>query len=191
MVLHVYYDILVLLWVVWGVYWLAAVLYERATGKAKPTERRARGFSLFLILLLFVLSPIGSTPPLGLLFFQPSATVKTLGLLVTASGVGLAIWARRYLGANWSAIPSLKKEHTLTVTGPYSVVRHPIYTGILMGQLGSALVLGTFASLLVLVISVVFVWIRIRQEEGLMLEQFGDEYKDYKKKAKTIIPWVL
>ena len=85
----------------------------------------------------------------------------------------------------------MKKGHTLITSGPYSVVRHPIYTGILFGMVGSALVLGTNTSLIVIFLTILVVGIRIHQEEGLMRDKFGDEYRDYQRRVKTIIPWLV
>ena len=138
-----------------------------------------------------MLTPIGATSLFGTFIFIPSDVVKVTGLGVAAFGVSFSIWARRQLGANWSGVPSLKKGHTLITSGPYSFVRHPIYTGLLFGVIGSALVLGTLASLIVISLTIIMVLIRIPQEEGLMKGEFGDAYIDYQKRAKAIIPWLL
>ncbi len=168
-----------------------AAVYERRTGQAKQTTVRRRGTGfVFLILLLFLFSPLSLTGPLAETYFVTSAITKTLGVLLTAAGVGFAIWARRYLGGNWSGTPSLKKGHTLVTGGPYSIVRHPIYTGILAGVVGSTLVLGTYSSLLVIALTLAVLLVRVRQEEGLMLGQFGDEYREYQRRVKRIIPLV-
>ncbi len=192
MVAYPYFYTLFAIWLFWLAYWIASVAFERATNKTKETRRRVRGTGyLFIILLLFMFSPLGFTGVFGLMFYFPSAGLKALGLLVTASGVGLAIWARRHLGGNWSGVPALKEGHTLVTTGPYSVVRHPIYTGIVTGLIGSAMVLGTYGSLVAICLSALLVAVRVRQEEGLLREHFGEEYEDYRKKSKTIIPWLL
>ena len=192
MVAYPYFDTLFALWLFWLAYWIASAVFERATNRAKETRRRVRGTGyLFIVLLLFMLSPLGFTGVFGMMFYFPSAGLKAFGLLLTASGVGLGIWARRRLGSNWSAVPALKEGHTLVTTGPYSLVRHPIYTGILTGLVGSAIVLGTYGSLVAMGLSVLIVVIRVRQEEGLLREQFGQEYDDYRKRSKAIVPWLL
>ena len=192
MVQQAFFDGLTLLWLAWGVYWIASVIYERATERTKETKKRvpSTGF-VFFFLLFFMLTPIGFAGPLGSLCLPSSNVLKASGLLVTAGGVVLAIWARRHLGSNWSGVPSLKVGHTLVSDGPYSMVRYPIYTRILFGMVGSTLVLGTYGSLLVLVLSTAIVGVRIRQEEGLMEDEFGEAYRDYRRRTKTIIPWVL
>jgi protein-S-isoprenylcysteine O-methyltransferase Ste14 len=138
-----------------------------------------------------MLPPLGDRGALGWAYFVPSEAAKAFGLVLAAAGVTLAIWARRYLGTNWSGVPSLKKGHELVTTGPYSAVRHPIYTGILLGMAGSTLVLGTVGSIGALVLAALVVAVRIRQEEGLMVSQFGEAYEDYQKKTKSIVPWLL
>ena len=179
------------LWLIWAAYWIGSVVYESATNKTKETERRIQGTGfLFFILLFFILPPYGTRGALGWLYYAPPLALKVAGVALVAVSLSFAIWARRHLGANWSGIPSLKKGHTLITTGPYSLVRHPIYTGLLFGFVGSTLELGTLASLAALALAVVIVSIRIRQEEGLMTSQFGDAYAEYRKKAKTIIPWL-
>lgn len=143
-----------------------------------------------MVLVFLMLTPVGYTGPLGTYLYLPSALAKSAGLILVAAGLALAIWARTVLGSNWSGVPSVKEGQTLTTNGPYSAVRHPIYTGLLFGVLGSFAVLGTLFSAVVVVAWVVVVAIRIPQEESFMTEEFGDAYKDYKKKAKTLIPWV-
>lgn len=191
MALHVFFDGLLILWVVWVGYWVASAVYERATAKTKETVRRARGFGfVFIILLLILLTPIGYEGPLGYVVLQTSAAVKAAGLATAAAGISLAIWARRRLGANWSRTPSVKKGHTLVTGGPYSIVRHPIYTGILFGVIGSVLVLWTVGSLVIVPLAVLVLRARMRQEEKLMQETFGDAYSDYRRRTKAIVPWL-
>jgi protein-S-isoprenylcysteine O-methyltransferase Ste14 len=190
--LHYFQVVLGLLWLVWVGYWIAAVAYEGATNRSKETERRVGGTGFLFIILLFVmLPPFGDNGALGVLYLVPPEALRVLGLIMVTTGVTLAIWARRHLGTNWSGVPSLKKGHELVTTGPYSAVRHPIYTGIMFGMLGSTLVLGTVGSLAVLVLASLVVAVRVHQEEGLMVSQFGEAYEEYRKKTKTIVPWIL
>jgi protein-S-isoprenylcysteine O-methyltransferase Ste14 len=190
--LHYFQVVLGLLWLVWVGYWIAAVAYEGATDRSKETERRVGGTGFLFIILLFVmLPPFGDNGVLGVLYLVPPEALRVLGLMIVAAGVTLAIWARRHLGTNWSGVPSLKKRHELVATGPYSAVRHPIYTGIMFGMLGSTLVLGTVGSLAVLVLASLVVAVRVHQEEGLMVSQFGEAYEEYRKKTRTIVPWIL
>jgi protein-S-isoprenylcysteine O-methyltransferase Ste14 len=189
----IYYNILLLIWFALLVYWVAALLYELATHKIKrTTKRKSWGTGLLLFIFLLVMfSPIGFTGPLEILFIHEHVSLKIIGLIVAALGIGFAIVARSYLGSNWSGVPSIKKGHELVTSGPYSIVRHPIYTGILFAAIGTVILLGTVGSLLILAFVIIFVWLRIRAEEKLMIEQFKKSYQDYRKKVKAIIPWIL
>jgi len=181
-----------LLWLAWAGYWIASVAYEASTNKAKETERRVGGTGfLFLILLFVMLSPFGERGLLGWQYLFPPEALKVIGLITVTAGVTLAIWARRHLGSNWSGVPSLKKDHELITSGPYSTVRHPIYTGIMFGMVGSTLVLGTIGSLVVIFLAALVVAVRVKQEEGLMMSEFGNAYSDYRKRTKAIVPWLL
>ena len=191
MVPHLLVDLLTALWVIWGVYWVIALAYEIATAKSKTTVRRKSGSSLiFLALLLLLLTPIGQSGALGLPFIHGPTAVQIVGLLIAAGGIGLAMWARSHLGGNWSGVPAIKQGQTLVKSGPYAIVRHPIYAGLLYGVLGSAIVLGTYGSLIVICLTVLFVLVRIVQEERLMREEFGSEYLDYAARVKALVPWV-
>jgi protein-S-isoprenylcysteine O-methyltransferase Ste14 len=103
-------------------------------------------------------------------------------------GIGIAIWARVYLGRNWSGIPSLKQGHELVTSGPYAYVRHPIYTGIILAILGSAITSPVWL-ITFFVVSAMFIW-RVYVEEGLMIQQFPTQYPEYQKKTWALVPWV-
>ena len=113
------------------------------------------------------------------------------GLLITFVGLGFAIWARVHLGKNWSGMPTIRQEHTLTRTGPYRFVRHPIYSGLILALFGTAIGIGyfwVFSS--VLLVFVLFV-IKFRMEEQFLEEEFGEEYAKYKREVKALIPYVI
>jgi protein-S-isoprenylcysteine O-methyltransferase Ste14 len=114
--------------------------------------------------------------------------LESLAILITATGIGLAIWARFYLGENWSSVVSIKVDHQLIRTGPYAWVRHPIYSGILLGMIGTALARreprGLFAALFLWI----GFWIKSRLEEGFMRKTFGDQYEVYRRSTGALIP---
>jgi len=112
------------------------------------------------------------------------------GVAVTVMGIAFAIWARFYLGSNWSAIASVKQGHSLVRSGPYSIVRHPIYSGLTTAVLGTALVYGRLGCILALPMIVMAWRKKSRIEEGFMREQFGDEYRTYMQEVKALIPFV-
>jgi len=104
-------------------------------------------------------------------------------------GLAFAIWARVNLGRNWSPRPAIKEQHELVTSGPYAYVRHPIYTGVLLMAFGGALTgsafgIGTF------VIALLVFGLRINKEERIMLDLFPNDYPEYQKKTKRLIPFV-
>ncbi len=103
-----------------------------------------------------------------------NALTKSAGILLCAAGVGIAIWARRILGKNWSGFVSVKEDHELIQRGPYQCVRHPIYTGIIMAYAGSILALSpTVRGILIELVLVIAFYIKSRHEERVMAGSLG------------------
>lgn len=114
--------------------------------------------------------------------------IESLAILITAAGIALAIWARFYLGENWSSVVSIKVDHQLIRTGPYAWVRHPIYSGILLGMIGTALARREPRGLFAVVILWFGFWIKSRMEEVFMRKTFGPEYEAYSSTTGALIP---
>ena len=119
-----------------------------------------------------------------------SALIGLVGVFVCLAGVSLLMLARRSLGRNWSDLVVLKEGHQLIERGPYRWVRHPLYSGGVLGMLGSALTVGTRAAYAVVAICFVGLLVKSRQEEALLLQQFP-EYAGYKRRVKSFIPFVF
>ncbi len=109
--------------------------------------------------------------------------------LVTAAGLGFAVWARLHLGRNWSGTVTLKQSHELITTSPYSLVRHPIYTGLLIAFLGSAMARGEWRGVLAVAIAWVALWRKLRLEERWMRDLFGEQYAAYQQRVPALIPF--
>jgi protein-S-isoprenylcysteine O-methyltransferase Ste14 len=118
----------------------------------------------------------------------PNVPLATLAVILCVFGVALAIWARLHLGRNWSPAPNLKEGHELITSGPYKIIRHPIYTGILMAMLGSALVSPPWLIAFV-IFGCMFVW-RVKKEEDLLMKQFPNQYPEYKKQTWALVPYI-
>src|SRR5262245_5761153 len=115
----------------------------------------------------------------------------SIGLGIQASSALLAVWARRRLGRNWSGAITAKVDHELIRTGPYRLVRHPIYSGMLGMFLGTIVVSGELHGLLAMLIIAVAYWRKIRLEEQHLRGYFGANYDDYRKKSWALIPGLL
>jgi protein-S-isoprenylcysteine O-methyltransferase Ste14 len=110
------------------------------------------------------------------------------GVVLTWLGVAFAIWARHSIGANWSGRVTLKVDHQLIQSGPYAYVRHPIYTGLLVANAGTALFIGKWRCVAAIVIFLIEMSRKARKEEKLMLSAFGDQYAKYRHNTGFLIP---
>jgi protein-S-isoprenylcysteine O-methyltransferase Ste14 len=113
-----------------------------------------------------------------------------IGLLMTMAGVAFAIWARLTLGRNWSGTVTIKQDHELIRTGPYALVRHPIYTGITLAVLGTAIFDGRVRSAILILVMLSVLIHKMRMEEQFMNEQFGSEYTRYRQRTKALVPFL-
>jgi protein-S-isoprenylcysteine O-methyltransferase Ste14 len=124
--------------------------------------------------------------------FLPAAPLWTpLGLAVQCAFFALAVWARRHLGRNWSGAISIKVDHQLITSGPYRLVRHPIYTAMLGMFAGTAIVSGQWHALLAAALMTVAYWRKIRLEEQPLHDTFGDAWVAYRARTRALIPWLL
>jgi protein-S-isoprenylcysteine O-methyltransferase Ste14 len=180
-------------WLAWVLYWVWS-----ARG-AKPAAREAGlaqqlAYRIPVMLGFALLIALGHGADHPWLYRQvPSAAAwaPPLGWLLVLAGLGFACWARVALGRNWSATVQIKRDHELVVAGPYRRVRHPIYTGMLLGVLGTILAIGAWPGWLALVLVGIGFWLKLRHEERLMREQFGAAYVAYMQRTKALIPGVL
>jgi protein-S-isoprenylcysteine O-methyltransferase len=139
--------------------------------------------------LLFRKSP--ELGPLSSRIFPDKPLVEITGGIITGAGLAFTAWARAILGRNWSAVVTIRQDHRLIRTGPYRWVRHPIYSGLLLAMLGTAVYFGLLRGLVGTVIGVAAFWMKASLEETFLTEQFGQEYLEYKKSVKALIPSVL
>ena len=185
------YDIapFAVLWLAWLAYWIVAAR------NVKPTRRRESLRSLMLnrvfIAIGALLLVVRHLPPhwLEQRFVPPSVTPYWLGFVLFIFGLGFAISARVHLGQNWSGTVTVKQDHELIRTGPYRMVRHPIYTGLLSALLGTALAIGEWRALLAFAAFTVGFLFKIKTEEHFMDETFGEKYARYRAEVPALIPF--
>lgn len=180
-------------WFVFIAYWAIQARAVKSTARNEPFAARFLKYWLPLIVAANLLQPMhGHDDSLGRLRFVPdTAWLPVLGMAMTWAGVAWAIWARVALGRNWSAVVQVKEDHELIQRGPYAITRHPIYTGLLLAILGTALALGEWRGLLAFAIVAVSFWFKLKLEERWMREQFGARYEDYMRRVKALVPGVL
>ena len=117
-----------------------------------------------------------------------SPTLEAVGILLTGAGIAFAIWARMCLGQNWSSAVSIKVGHQLIRRGPYAWVRHPIYSGLLLALIGTALERRRVIGFVAVAMFWLGFWIKSRLEEGFMRQTFGEEYIEYSRGTGALIP---
>jgi len=177
------------LWLLFIVYWSAA-----AKGAAPASSSESQASRQLHQLLMYGALLIAFLPVPGLRRrWSPVSSwiAASVGLTIQASSALLAIWARRYLGRNWSGAITAKVDHQLIRTGPYQILRHPIYSGMLGMFLGTAIVSGELHGLLAMLIIAAAYWRKIRLEEQHLRGYFGAEYDDYRKKSWALFPGLL
>ena len=179
-----------LIWTTMFIVWILGRI-----GNKRTLERPNISKYLFTTGLLYL-----SYVLLFLPFFSKSTAIQLtprsslfglLGDVLCFFGAGLAVWARFTLGKNWSGVTATRKEHhELIQNGPYRLVRHPIYTGFLLGMLGFALTVGTLVAYSAVLLGLAALLLRIVIEEKLMDEIFPSSYKEYANRVKRLIPFV-
>jgi protein-S-isoprenylcysteine O-methyltransferase Ste14 len=179
------------LWVSWAVYWRIQSRGTRTNIWRESVPSRLLHIVPLVAAGLLLALPTGLIPRLDRRFVPLSLTVFWIGWLLAASGLAFTVWARRHLGRNWSGTVTLKSGHELITTGPYALVRHPIYTGLLLGFAGSALAVGEWRGILALVLVTVAFGRKLRVEERGMRQLFGDAYGTYQRHVPALIPFIL
>ena len=183
------YDSLVgAVWLIWLAYWLIAARDAKPTQRIEPAASRASHVIPLGIAAWMIASPRLPGAFLGGSVFAPSTAVGVIGVALVAGGLGFAAWARRWLGRNWSGIVTLKQDHELIRGGPYRYVRHPIYTGILLAFVGSAVARDEWRGLVAIAVAALALWRKLRIEERWMIEQFGDAYRRFQAEVPALVP---
>jgi protein-S-isoprenylcysteine O-methyltransferase Ste14 len=172
-------------WAAFWLYWLVAA-FSTKRGRV-PWSRQLRIRAL-IVVVVFLLVRLGVFPGHGGVNTDPWR--EGIGLVLFALGLGFAIWARLHIGRNWGIPMTQKEEPELVTSGPYHLVRHPIYAGILVAAVGTAVALSWLWLTAVLLAGVYFVY-SATVEERYLAEQFPDRYPVYKRSTKMLVPFIL
>jgi protein-S-isoprenylcysteine O-methyltransferase Ste14 len=182
------------LWLAWLVYWLVAARNVKATRRREPYASRI-GHVVLTVLAAALLAFRHQQPVwlswLDVRFLPQTTVVYWLGLMTVLVGLSFAVWARVHLGRNWSGRVTVKEDHELIRTGPYAIVRHPIYTGMLCAILGTAIAFGEWRGLIAFGILAASLMLKLRMEERFMSETFGEQYARYRTEVPALIPFII
>ncbi|MEY9874695.1 protein-S-isoprenylcysteine O-methyltransferase Ste14 [Streptacidiphilus sp. MAP12-33] len=184
--------------VVFAVTWVGAAVYFGSRGAGSPERRRAWLRSLrasmparvALVAGILVLIELTRRPDgpfwRHLQYWNPVLGVA--GAALTVAATALLVWSRLVLGVMWAGVPLVQEGHELRTTGPYGLVRHPIYTGLLGLVLGAALGLGFGVWVLYTAVTVPWALHRVRVEDDLMAAEFGDRFLAYRLRVPALLP---
>jgi protein-S-isoprenylcysteine O-methyltransferase Ste14 len=176
------------LWLALLAYWLISALRIKRAKQIEGSASRYLRMSLTVLVFVFLFSPSARIGWLGKRFVPRSEAIAVIGAVVTALGVGLAVWARRTLGQNWSAAVTLKESHELIRSGPYARIRHPIYSGVILGLLGTALAIGEWRALVGAAVLFASYFIKSRKEENLLAHEFGPAFQEHRSRTGMFLP---
>jgi protein-S-isoprenylcysteine O-methyltransferase Ste14 len=180
-----------IIWVAIGLVWLAGSLTSKKTVRSAPATFTVVHIILLIMAGLLLFTRWFEPTVLGTQILPSNLGVYYTGLALAALGAAFAIWARLYLGRNWSGFVTVKQDHELIRSGPYALVRHPIYTGFLLAIFGTAIVEAQIRGFLAFVIFSIAWHFKARVEERFMVEQFGQQYEVYRCQVKGLIPYIL
>jgi protein-S-isoprenylcysteine O-methyltransferase len=180
-------DAFVALWLIFLAVWIPAAISTKRSVRRDSSPRRFVYGALVPLGAYLVLQP-SRFGPLNIRLLPDAWVANLCGLTITAAALAFAIWARFTLGRNWSGTVTVKAGHELIRSGPYRFVRHPIYSGILVALVGTAIGEGTLPSLTGVVIALYGFSLKWKTEERFMVEQFGAQYVQYQREVKAVIP---
>lgn len=182
--MHTLRDFIIAVWAIFWVYWLIAAIGSK---ESSARSQRIRPVGLLIIVVggvsIRLLNRGGNLA-------VHSPALETVGVIIFLSGLALAVWARIHLGRNWGMPMTERAEPELVTSGPYRFVRHPIYSGILLGMLGTALATDLYF-LLAFGVALAYFTYSATVEERLLGESFPEAYPRYRAHTKMLIPYVL
>ena len=184
----VYRSLIVAFWLALFGYWaIAAIGAKRTIDRRQNRKGIAIRLSIILLILLALRIPALRHTLARLQAHVESAPVALVGVVLCALGIAIAVWARVHLGSNWGMPMSRKENPALVTTGPYTRVRHPIYSGIVLAMVGSAMAMSLVWLLPLLLFAAYFIY-SARREEALMARLFPNEYCAYMKRSGMLVP---
>jgi protein-S-isoprenylcysteine O-methyltransferase Ste14 len=171
-------------WAAFWLYWLVAAFSMKRGHVPWSRELRIRAVIAVVVILLIRL---GAFRGHGL---NTDPWRAGTGLVLFGLGLGLAIWARLHIGRNWGTPMTEKDEPELVTSGPYRLVRHPIYSGILIAAAGTAVAL-SWPWLIAVALAGVYFLYSATVEERYLTQRFPDDYPVYKRSTKMLVPFIL
>ena len=178
-------------WIAFLVYWRIKAVGTKTTQRREPDASGILRPLAFLVVIVLLSTTRIPLPWLYRQLWPSGMWAFWIGAAVTVVGLLFAVWARQHLASNWSSAVTIKEGHELITTGPYALVRHPIYTGILTGFLGTAIALSQVRGVIGFVLIFLVLWAKLSMEEEWMHSQFGETYATYVHQTAALVPYIL
>jgi protein-S-isoprenylcysteine O-methyltransferase Ste14 len=175
-------------WIVFIAYWIVSAQKLKSIKQREPRGERLMQLVFMVAAYLLMFNDQFSRGWLATRFVSASPTIGVLGVALSVAGIALAIWARWHLGENWSATVTLKEDHELISAGPYRYIRHPIYTGMLLAFVGTALALGEYRALISVGIVLFAFYIKAKKEERFLTQEFGEKFREHSRRTGMFLP---
>jgi protein-S-isoprenylcysteine O-methyltransferase Ste14 len=187
-------DFVIVCWLGFMAYWAVSAATAKRTVRDGLWSRTML-VRIAVAMLIVIGARSGGLHRLGLGLAPITASpvwhaAGALGAVLCVAGLAFAVWARRHLGRNWGMPMSVKENPELVSSGPYALVRHPIYGGVIVAMVGSALVVPLIFGVPALLAIVYFVF-SARTEERNLARLFPDAYPAYRQRTKMLIPYVI
>lgn len=178
-------------WIAFLIYWQIRAFNTKSTQRLEPAVSRILRLLAILVAIVLLSTTRIPLPWLYRPLWQQGLWPFWLGAIITVSGLLFAVWAREHLGRNWSRSVTIKQDHELITTGPYAVLRHPIYTGSLAGFLGLAIALSQVRGFVAFALMFIVFWVKLSMEEQWMRSQFGETYATYVRRTAALVPYLF
>jgi protein-S-isoprenylcysteine O-methyltransferase Ste14 len=177
------------MWIAWCLYWIVSARGTKRTVRRESWGSRISHVLPLVVGISLVALPYVPSPLFATRILPRTPATYWIGATLTFLGLAFTVWARRHIGSNWSGTVTVKENHALVCTGPYAWVRHPIYTGLLLAILGSAVARGELRGVWALVLCTIAFVSKLRIEERWMRQVFGAEYERYSATVPALIPF--
>jgi protein-S-isoprenylcysteine O-methyltransferase Ste14 len=177
-------------WAIALMVWIPGSLSNKRSVRKQQLQARAVQLALGVLVGLLIAGQ-GLFKGLGTAAVMPqTGLTSVIAVILTLGDIGFALGSRFALGRKWSANVTIKENHDLVRTGPYAIVRYPIYSGFLFALLGTTVARGTSGAFVGFGILVLLFCLKIRTEEQFMVEQFGSKYQAYRSQVKQLVPFL-
>lgn len=175
-------------WIVFAVYWAIGAFKTRRTAKKESFAARYGVMAIEVIGFYLLFSGDAGIGVLARQVVVRTFDLRLLGVVLIWIGIAIALWARWHLGQYWSGRITIKEGHKLIRTGPYARLRHPIYTGLVLAAMGTAMEIDRWRGVASVCVILLGFCIKARREEALLTKEFGAEFNAHRRATGFLLP---